>query len=586
MGRRREGAAISNGKVVIGDFVARLRSQFEAQGDGRHLSFLREAGHHIEEDELSFRDLDRSAREIAAWLSARADSARPVLLLFEPSTEFWEAFLGCLYSGVTAVPTPLPVDERSLRRVAGILRDAGGSLALTTTKLRDAFVAGMEGLGLADTIEVVAIDAGPLADADAWQGGQPEPDSIAVMQYTSGSTGDPKGVRVSHGNLASNTAAIVEAADVDGDSVLVSWVPHFHDMGLISVLVGLREGADVVIMSPISFLKQPMRLLKAIHEHGGTHSAAPNFAYDLIARRVTPEKLAGLDLSSWKVSFNGAEPVRRRTIERITQLLAPAGLAPTVIRPAYGLAEVTVMATVSDGNLRYLEADADEFAQDRYVPATGKSVSLVSSGAPAPGVGVHVVDPDSFEALPDGNVGEIWLTGDSVAKGYHNRPEQTAEDFDAHTSDGSGPYLRTGDLGMLYEGELYVIGRSKDLLIVNGRNLYPQDLEEFVQDLHPAVSGARGVAVSVDVNEVERIVLIQTVKSELLGDTSLDALATTLKGALARTFGIPAPSVVFVKRAGIHLTTSGKVQRSSMKSAFLAGALTDVVHTSVDAALT
>jgi acyl-CoA synthetase (AMP-forming)/AMP-acid ligase II len=331
-------------------------------------------------------------------------------------------------------------------------------------------------------------------------------------------------------------------------------------------------------MSPLAFLKQPIRLLKALSDYRGTVTAAPNFAYDLIARRVTPEQLAGLDLSAWEVALNGAEPVRRRTVERITELLAPAGFAPSVMRPGYGMAEVTLMATVSRGVPRHLDADSDALEQHRYLPAEDRAISLVSSGEPAPGVEVRIVDPETLCVLTEDQVGEIWLRSASVASGYHNRPEETVERFAAHTSAGEQPYLRTGDLGLLHANELYVTGRLKDLLIVNGRNLYPQDIEECAQDVHPAVAGSRGCAVSVDIDDAERLVLIQAIKTELLGDTSCDDLAAAVKTAVARGFEIPAPTVVFVNRAGIHLTTSGKVQRASMREAFLKGELTDVVH--------
>jgi acyl-CoA synthetase (AMP-forming)/AMP-acid ligase II len=282
------------------------------------------------------------------------------------------------------------------------------------------------------------------------------------------------------------------------------------------------------------------------------------------------------------VALNGAEPVRRRTIERVTETLAPAGFAPSAMRPAYGMAEVTLMATICGGIQRYLDADADALEQNRYTPATGRAISLVSSGEPAPGVEVRIVDADTLDELPEDRVGEIWLRSASVAAGYYRRPAETAEQFLAYTSDGVGPYLRTGDLGLLHEGELYVTGRRKDLLIVNGRNMYPQDIEEFVQGVHPALAGARGVAIAVDVNDSERLVLIQAVKPELLGDTSYGGLAAAVKGAVAREFEIPAPAVVFVNRSGIHLTTSGKVQRASMRAAFLTAELTDVVHDSTD----
>ena len=359
---------------------------------------------------------------------------------------------------------------------------------------------------------------------------------------------------------------------------MVGWIPHFHDMGLMGQLLAFFNGANLVTMSPLAFLKQPVRLLTAISDYRGTMTAAPNFAYDLIARRVTPEQIAGLDLSAWDIALNGAEPVRRRTVERITEMLAPAGFRPSTMRPGYGMAEVTLMATVTRGAPCHLDADADALEQHRYTPATGRAISLVSSGEPAPGIEVRIVDPETLHVLAEDQVGEIWLRGASVASGYHNRPAETTEQFRAQTSDGEGPYLRTGDLGLLHEAELYVTGRLKDLLIANGRNLYPQDIEEFVQDVHPAVAGSRGCAVSVDVDDAERLVLIQAIKTELLGDMSYVELAAAVKTAVARGFEIPAPSVVLVNRAGIHLTTSGKVQRASMRAAFLKGELTDVVH--------
>ncbi len=559
------------------DLVSHVRSQFETHASSRCLTFLNESGRHLVPEVTSFGDLDRDARAIAAWLSAQPEAARPVLLLFEPGIDFWRAFLGCLYAGVIAVPTPLPVDERSMKRVAGILRDADSSLALTTEKLRGLLTAGIEGLGLERTLRCVATDEAARADAGSWTMPDLTADTVAFLQYTSGSTGDPKGVVVTHGNMVNNEAAMSEALKISDASVIVGWIPHFHDMGLIGQFLAFFNGANLITMSPLAFLKQPVRLLKAISDYHGTITAAPNFAYDLIARRVTREQLAGLDLSCWEVALNGAEPVRRRTIERITEMLAPTGFAPSAMRPAYGMAEVTLMASFAGEGPRYLDADVDSLEQHRYEPPTGRAVALVSSGSPAPGVEVRIVDPESFDVLAEDRVGEIWLRSPSVAGGYHNRPGQTDEQFRARTSDGEGPYLRTGDLGLLHGNELYVTGRRKDLIIANGRNLYPQDIEETVQDVHPAVAGSRGCAVSVDVDDTERLVLIQAIKTELLGNMTCDELAASVRTAVARGFEISSPSVVFVNRAGIHLTTSGKVQRASMRNAFLKGELTDVV---------
>ncbi|MGA8544334.1 MAG: fatty acyl-AMP ligase [Mycobacterium sp.] len=568
-------------KTCVGqmDLVSHLRAQFEVHGDTRTLTFLREARRDLVEDVTTFGDLDRAAREVAVWLKSRSEAERPVLLLFEPGIDFWRAFLGCVYAGVIAVPAPLPYDARSMQRVAAILRDADSNLALTTGNLRDILAAGIDGLGLDRPLVCVAIDDSRLADPDSWTMPCITPDTVAFLQYTSGSTGDPKGVAVTHGNIVHNEAAISEALEVTAESVVVIWIPHYHDMGLIGVLQALFVGANFVLMSPLAFLKQPVRLLKAINDYHGTTSTAPNFAYDLIVRRVTPEQLNGLDLSTWRVALNGAEPVRRRTIERIVDMLAPAGFAGSAMRPAYGMAEVTLLATASRGEQRYLDAEADALEQNRYTPATnGRAISLVSSGEPALGIEVRIVDPETLHVLPEREVGEIWLRSASVASGYHNHPGETINEFQAQTSDGAGPYLRTGDLGLLHEGELYVTGRIKDLLIFNGRNLYPQDVEESVQDVHPAVAGSRGCAISLDVNDAERLVLIQAVKPESLGDMDYDELAAAIKIAVARAFEIPAPGVVFVNRAGIHLTTSGKVQRASMRAAFLKGELTDVLH--------
>jgi acyl-CoA synthetase (AMP-forming)/AMP-acid ligase II len=561
------------------DLVSHLRSQFEAYRDTRTLTFLREARRDLVEDVTAFGDLDRAAREIAGWLKLRPEAQRPVLLMFEPGLDFWRAFLGCIYAGVIAVPAPLPHDERSMQRVAAILRDADSNLALTTENLRGLLAAGVDGLGLDRPLVCAAIDDSLLVDPDSWAMPCITADTVAFLQYTSGSTGDPKGVAVTHGNIVHNEAAISEALDVTAESVVVTWIPHYHDMGLIGALQAFFVGANLVLMSPLAFLKQPVRLLKAISDYQGTTSAAPNFAYDLITRRVTPEQLTGLDLSTWQVALNGAEPVRRRTVERIIDKLAPAGFAGSAMRPAYGMAEVTLLASVSRGVQRHLDADADALEQNRYAPAAnGRAISLMSSGEPARGIEVRIVDPETLHVLPEGEVGEIWLGGASVASGYHNRAGETVKQFRAKTSRGDGPYLRTGDLGLLHAGELYVTGRIKDLLIVNGRNLYPQDIEESVQDVHPAVAGSRGCAISLDVNDAERLVLIHAVKPELLGDMGYDELAAAIKIAVARGFEIPAPGVVLVNRAGIHLTTSGKVQRASMRAAFLKGELTDVLH--------
>jgi len=566
------------------NLVAHLREQFETYGDTRTFTYLREFGRGLVDEVTSFRDLDRGAREVAAWLAEQPQTNRPVVLLFEPGVEFWEAFLGCLYAGVIAVPAPLPHDQRSLTRVAGILRDADSRLVLTDAKLYELIAAGLEGLDLDHPVECTTTHK---ADAASWAMPHLTAKTIAFLQYTSGSTGDPKGVAVTHGNILHNEFAITQFLDFDENSKLVGWIPHFHDMGLISQIMCFYAGMDLVIMSPLAFLKQPIRLLQAISKYRATATAAPNFSYELIARRVLPEQLDGLDLSTVRVAFNGAEPIRRRTIEAINELLGPAGFRPSAMRPGYGLAEVTLFATATPENAAFVRLDADAAALERneFAPPVERAVSLVSSGIPGPGIDVRIVDPETRQPLADGQVGEIWLRSASVASGYYNRAPESEERFGGQTADGDGPYLRTGDLGLIKDRHLFVTGRRKDLLIANGRNLYPQDIEELVQDAHPATHAARGVAVAVDGLENERLVVIQTVRTDQLDGMSLAQLASTIKVAVARAFEIPAPSVVLVGRNGIHLTTSGKVQRSSMRAAFLHHQLSDVLHESVDAAV-
>ena len=569
------------------NLVSHLRSQFEAYADTRSFTFLRESGRQLVEDVTSFRELDRGAREVGAWLSSQPEADRPVVLVFEPGVEFWRTFLGCLYAGVVAVPAPLPHDQRSLKRVAGILRDADSRLVLTSANLYELIAAGIDGLGLDHPVTCLAIDESTLAHADKCKMADVTVESIAFLQYTSGSTGDPKGVAVTHGNILHNAFAISQFLETDDTSRLVGWIPHFHDMGLISQIMCFYAGADAVIMSPLTFLKQPIRLFQTITKYGGTFTAAPNFAYDMIARRISPEQLTGVDLSTLRIAFNGAEPIRRRTIEAVTELLAPVGFRASAIRPGYGLAEVTVFATATPPGTPVvcLEADAAALERNEFAPPVGRAVSLVSCGVPGPGIDVRIVDPETLQPVADSQVGEIWLRSASVAKGYYNRPLETAERFGVQTADGEGPFLRTGDLGLVHDQHLYVTGRRKDLVIVNGRNLYPQDIEELVQEVHAATGAARGAAVAVDAHDGERLTVIQSVKTEKLDGMSLAQLASAIKVAVARSFEIPAPSVVLLDRNGIHLTTSGKVQRASMRAAFLRNELSNVLHESLDTAV-
>ncbi|MFE3444927.1 fatty acyl-AMP ligase [Nocardia sp. NPDC059180] len=544
-------------------YVQHVRRQVAAYGDTRSYTYLRENGRALVEETASYRDLDREARALAVWLAGHPESAQPVVLLYLDGMAFLRAFLGCLYAGVVAVPAPVPHDERSAQRVEGVIADSGAGLVLTTSDLQP-LIAGA-------TSAKVATTDGALGDPDAWRMPAIDTATIAFLQYTSGSTGTPKGVVVTHGNLLHNEAAIA-ALGVDETATAVSWIPHFHDMGLIGMLLGgLYAGGNLVFMAPTTFLKRPVRWLEAIDRYRATITAAPNFAYELIARRVTDEQLAQLDLSSLEIALCGAEPVRERTIAAVRDRFAPVGWKSTAFRPAYGMAEVTLLASSSPRATEPVFFDA------------GDEARLVGCGRAARGLDIRIVDPVTGKPVPDTVVGEIWIRGDSVAAGYWNRPEETAADFDAYIGT-EGPFLRTGDLGVLRESELFVAGRRKDLLIVNGRNIYPQDIEELVRGLHPALAGA-GVAVSVDAGDRERLVVLHSVKPALQDGATLAELTAAIKTAVSRGFDVPAPNVVLVEPRSVHRTTSGKVQRSSMRSAFLRRRVDGVLHQDLEPAL-
>lgn len=569
------------------DFVSHIRAQVARYAGTRSYTYLGEVGREVTEDVVTFEELDRDARAIAAWLATRPERDRPVLLLYPDGIDFLRAFLGCLYAGAIAVPAPLPHDGRSMQRTAGMLHDADIRLVLTTEGFREPLTAWAHDNGLADRVACVATDAEPLGDADDWRMPRLTGDTIAFLQYTSGSTSEPKGVVVTHANLLHNAAVIAEALELDDTTTAVGWLPHFHDMGLIGMLLQVFYlGASLAFMSPTTFLKRPVRWLEAIDRYRAQITVAPNFAYELVARRVSDADLARLDLSTLRVALNGAEPIRAHTLDEVIGRLGAAGFRPDAFVAGYGMAEATLLASASPVGRRprYLDVDAAALERHAVVPAGAEhAVRLVSNGPPA-GTDVRIVDPETRRVVPSDRVGEIWLRGASVAAGYFNRPDETAERFHAHTDTGEGPFLRSGDLGVIHAGELYVTGRLKDLLIVNGRNLYPQDIEEAVGRVHPALAASPGVVLTL-VDGREHIVVIQGVHAAAMLDTTAAELSAQIRGTVARAFDVRAPTVVLVERRAVHLTTSGKVRRGSMRASFLANRVEGLLHEAVDPAV-
>ncbi|MER5860095.1 fatty acyl-AMP ligase [Streptomyces sp. NPDC059688] len=532
-------------------------------------------------EHLSYSGLDREARRIASWLQENGAAGRQVLLLYPSGNDFIKAFTGCLYAGSVAVPAPLPTEQgQHFTRVSGILRDAEVRAVLTDSASAPEISAWLAAEGMTDVL-CLATDTGEYGDPGAYTVPDLGPEHLAFLQYTSGSTSDPKGVMVSHRNLLANEAAIQRAAGTSARSRFGGWLPFYHDMGLIGhVLHPLYVGGSAVLMSPVSFLRRPQRWLKVFGEHGANIGGGPNFAYDLCTRRITDEQLAELDLSGWECAGNGAEPVRAETIKAFSERFAPAGFRPEAFFPCYGMAETTLLVsgTPKDRQPAVRTVDSASLEQGTLDgPRDGGSVRhLVSSGV-VQDFTVRVVDPDSRRERPEGTVGEIWVKGDSVADGYWKRPLTNVEIFDAHITDGkggedAGGWLRTGDLGALEDGELYVTGRLKELIIFAGRNLYPQDVERAVQSTDKALGIGSGAVFTVETDR-EHLIVVQEVRvSAVSGD--LRGLATGVQRLLGQDLQIPAGNVVLVRPGTIRKTTSGKIQRTLMRKLFLEGALT------------
>ena len=533
--------------------------------------------------ELTFAELDRQARAVAALLQAHAAPGERALLLYLPGLQFIAAYFGCLYAGVIAVPVYPPRLNRPSQRIRAVVRDAGASVALTTSQIYEGLSRRFE--HMPELASLIWLDTGALSEGleSSWQPTAVTPDTLAFLQYTSGSTGSPKGVMVSHGNLIHNLAVINQGFRIPGNDIGVHWLPNYHDMGLIGgILEPLYAGGPSILMPPAAFLQRPIRWLETITRYGGTISGAPNFAYQMCIDKSTPEQRARLDLSTWGIAYCGAEPVRRETLDAFAKAFAPCGFNPAAFYPCYGMAEATLIITGGDGPSRL---QSRHFLSDRLkqhqavavdptaVDATIPTQELVSCGHTHLDQRLVIANPDTLASCPPGEVGEIWLQGDSVAQGYWGRPEQTAATFEATLSDtGEGPFLRTGDLGFLYDGDLYVTGRLKDLIIIRGRNLYPQDIEFTAAQSHVALEQGMGAAFSVDVDGEEKLVLVNEL-ARRHRKADIDEVATAVRRAIATEHQVQLHALVLIKPLSVPKTSSGKVKRHACKEDYLNGTL-------------
>lgn len=570
--------------------VARWRAA--DQPDKRAFTYLRDGDG--DAAEISYGELDCQARSVAALLQQRARPGDRALLLYPSGQEFIAAFLGCLYAGVIAVPAypPNPRLERTLTRLRAITADAMPGVILATERV----AAGASGLADSDAlfsgIPWLATDALPAGAEGDWREPAPDGDTLAFLQYTSGSTTTPKGVMVSNGNLMHNEALIQRAMALTAESVGVSWLPMFHDMGLIgAVLQPLYTGFRCVLMPPAAFLQQPVRWLRAVTRYRATVSAAPDFAYDLCVRQTSLDDRTTLDLGSWQAALNGAEPVRPETIDRFAAAFGPHGFRRGAFVPCYGLAEATLL--VSGGPALtgpvILHADKSALAQGQV------ELSVGGPGEPEPGPGgqaqtralagsgqilrtqqVVIADPRTRRRSRAGKVGEVWVAGPSVAGGYWNSPAATDATFRARLAGtGEGPFLRTGDLGFIRDGQLFITSRLTDLIIIRGRNHAPQDIERTAEASHQALRPGCGIAFAVEDGGDARLVIAHELKLNYLS-TDCEEVATAIRKAVAEEHGLHVHAVVLLRTGTLPKTSSGKPQRRSCRDQFLNGGLTQV----------
>jgi amino acid adenylation domain-containing protein/non-ribosomal peptide synthase protein (TIGR01720 family) len=535
---------------------------------------------------LTYRELFTRAGAIAARLQERNLKGERAILFYPPGLDYITAFFGCLNAGVVSIPAFPPRASRKNERLTAIIKDAGTAVALTVSGAKrkaEAYLC--EEFG-EKTIPVESTDDVPDVMATGFREYNPAPKDLAYLQYTSGSTASPKGVMISHGNVLSNLAYIDDGFEHDEKSVSVTWLPHFHDMGLVDgLLMPLYRGFRGLIMAPASFLRRPILWLEAITRYGVTHSGGPNFAYDLCARKTTVDQREGLDLRSWVVAYSGAEPIRRDVLEHFAREFAPYGFSGPAFYPAYGLAEATLK--VSGGRKSglpvYCAVAAEALEHNKVIVTTGDAEGarqMVGCGGIAGSTSVVIVEPATgVESEPD-RVGEIWVSGPGVAKGFWNRPEESDQVFRAFTSaTNKGPYLRTGDLGFIRDNELYITGRLNDLIIIRGRNIYPQDIEATAGRSHRSLRAGGGAAFTIDEGAEPGVVVVHELESRKA--EAPDDIMAAIRQAVAETHEVQVRSIALLKPGALPRTSSGKAQRKLCRQMFLARKLDAVAEWAV-----
>jgi len=562
-------------------FVDLLRERVQWHPDQTAFVFLKNG--ETEAARLTYSALEQQARAIAAYLQTQIPPGERALLVYpyEAGQAFITAFLGCLYAGVIAVPCAAPRNRSGWIDLGDRLTSSGAKILLSTSGLLPKLKPQLQAT---DAVEVLAglqglaTDGAIAADPAAWVQPSLDADTLAFLQYTSGSTGKPKGVMVTHRSILQNQQMIEAAFGHSDRSIGVGWLPLFHDMGLIgNVLQALYLGSWSVLMSPIDFVQKPVRWLQTISHYRATTSGGPNFAYDLLCNRVTEAQRASLDLSCWQLAFSGAEPILTDTLDRFAKTFADCGFRPSAFYPCYGMAEATlfISGALPGRQPRTCTVDEDALEQNRVVlenaeaPAD-RTRTLISCGIPWMDGQIVIAHPETLARCAPDEVGEIWVSGSGLGVGYWNQPELSDRTFQAHLKDsGEGPFLRTGDLGFVQDGHLYITGRLNDVLVFWGLNHYPQHLEKTLETCHPGFRPNSAAAFSVEVNGTSRLVVAQEVERQFCGRLSLDEVVEPIRWQVFQEHFVDVYGIVLLKPGGLPRTSSGKVQRRRCREQFL-----------------
>ncbi|MBU2651612.1 MAG: fatty acyl-AMP ligase, partial [Bacteroidetes bacterium] len=533
-----------------------------------------------DEEKLTYAELYGSAMHIAGELIKAGARGERALMLYPPGLEFVTALFGCLYSGVVAVPAYPPRKNRSLNRIRSIVADSGAAIVMTTEQIHQTFLKNFQDVEELKNLQWVETLVEKKANSDTEKYFVPETDDVALLQYTSGSTGQPKGVIVSHQNIMRNSEFLRQCFELSTSTVSVNWLPSFHDMGLIlGVIQPIFTGFTVVLIPPVAFVQKPSRWMKAITKYKGTHAGGPNFSYDLCVEKTTDEEKDRINLVSLNTFYNGAESVRQNTLLSFTDAFSKNGFELRKFYPTYGMAETTLI--ISGGKINddpvFLELNSTELEKGRVVPAdenTKKTSHHVGVGYAWIDTKIIVADPETLKVCPDDIVGEIWVSGSIVTKGYWKKPDETENIFNAYTSDTrEGPFLRTGDLGFRHNGELFIAGRIKDMIIIRGRNYYPQDIELITESASQAIRPNCSAAFSIEKDGEEKLVVVAEVERTFIRDLDIDALCDEIRAAVFEEFELDIYGIQLLRTASIPKTSSGKIQRRICREGFLQGTL-------------